>query len=292
MTRYESLVFSLELSEDLVREIHVGVDVLHVIRLLEGVDEAEDLLRVVGLQRHVDGSTEIVIRVVDLNASLGERVLDGRDIARGADNLKALAQVVDLFGTSVEHGHEDVILGQLALGHEDQAGAGEHVGHGTGLTQVAAVLGHRGAHVRGRTVAVIGKALDEHGHAVRAVALVHDGLPVCATGLFAGAALAGTLDIVVRDGGLLGLLDHVVEGRVRRRIATTSPSRNLDVLDQLGKFLAALGVVGCLLVLRGSPFGVAGHGPSPFGLANFSRLPIIRIYAWAVFKDPPLTCRV
>ncbi len=44
-----------------------------------------------------------------------------------------------------------------------------------------------------------------------------------------------------------------IERRVSSRIATTGAGRDLDVLNQLGTFLAALGIVSSLLVLGSSP---------------------------------------
>ena len=86
---------------------------------------------------------------------------------------------------------------------------------------------------------------------------------VGAAGLDAGAALDRAVDVVVRDRGLLGLLDGVEQRRVAVRVAAADARRDLDVLDQLGEQLAALGVDHGLLVLGGRPFGVAGHRLSP-----------------------------
>ena len=128
------------------------------------------------------------------------------------------------------------------LRHDHDALAVEQVGHRARVGHRAAVAGHRDAHLGGGAVAVVGQALDEHRDAVGAVALVHDRLVVGAAGLQAGAALDRALDVVVRDRGLLRLLDGVVERRVAGRVAAAGPRRDLDVLDQLGEQLAALGV--------------------------------------------------
>ena len=64
----------------------------------------------------------------------------------------------------------------------------------------------------------------------------------------------------LRDRGLAGLLDRVVQRRVAVRVTAAGARRDLDVLDQLGEQLAALGVDDGLLVLGGRPFGVAAHG--------------------------------
>ena len=80
---------------------------------------------------------------------------------------------------------------------------------------------------------------------------------VDATGLGAGAALDRGVDVLVGDRALLGLLDGVVEGRVAGGVAAALLRRDLDVLDQLGEELAALGVDRGLLVLGRCPLGVA-----------------------------------
>ena len=142
---------------------------------------------------------------------------DGDQIGRLADDLEGFAEIGDLLGTGVEHGHQDVVLGLAVLLERDDTLASEQVGDRTRVGHVAAVAGHRGANLTGRTVAVVGEALDQHGDTVGSVALVHDGLPVGAARFFTGAALAGALDVVVGDRRLLRLLDGVVQGGVARQ---------------------------------------------------------------------------
>jgi hypothetical protein len=68
-----------------------------------------------------------------------------------------------------------------------------------------------------------------------------------------GAALDGAVDVVVGYGVLLRLLDRVEEGRVAGRVAATGAGRHLDVLDEAGEELAALGVDDGLFVLGRRP---------------------------------------
>src|SRR5699024_8332750 len=86
------------------------------------------------------------------------------------------------------------------------------------------------------------------------------------------AALDGAVDVVVRDGGLLRLLDGVVERGVARRVRTTHAGRDLDVLDQLGEQLAAPGIDDGLLVLRGRPLGMPCHLSPPDSAAVRRRI--------------------
>ena len=127
------------------------------------------------------------------------------------------------------------------------------------------MAGETQAHVGGGAVAVVCQTLDEEGNAVRAVALVHDGLVVGATGLGTGSALDGAVDVVGGDGVLLRLLDGVVQRRVASGVAAARASRNLNVLDEAREELAALGVNGGLLVLSGRPLRVSRHHFSLLG---------------------------
>ena len=80
-----------------------------------------------------------------------------------------------------------------------------------------------------------------------------------ATGLLTAAALDGPGDVVRRHGVLLGLLNGVEQGGVTGGITTAGTGGDLDVLDEAGEELAALGVNGGLLVLGGGPLGVTRH---------------------------------
>ena len=127
------------------------------------------------------------------------------------------------------------------------------------------MAGEAQAHIGGRAVTVVGQTLHQEGDAVRAVALVHDGLVVGATGFSTGATLDGAVDVVGGDGVLLRLLDGVVQGRVASGVAAARASCNLNVLDEAREELAALGVNSGLLVLGGRPLRVSRHHFSLLG---------------------------
>ncbi|GMA33860.1 hypothetical protein GCM10025876_00640 [Demequina litorisediminis] len=122
-----------------------------------------------------------------------------------------------------------------SLGNDHLALAGEEVSDRTGVGERAVVAGQRGADLHGGAVAVVGEALDQHGHAVGSVALVHDGFVLRATGLQARATLDGAVDVVVGDRRLLRLLDRVKQRGVSGGVSTTRAGRDFDVLDRLGK---------------------------------------------------------
>src|SRR5262249_31868943 len=191
----------------------------------------------------------------------------GHQIPWLTDDFEAVIEVVDLLGARFENRGQHVVLSQAVLHQCHQALAGEQVGHRAGVGHVPTVAGHRDAHLAGGAVAVIGQALDQPRAAVGSVALVGDGLVVGATGLLACATLAGPLDVVVGHRVLLGLLDGVVQRGVTAGVAATDARGHLDVLDQSSEVLAAAGVDNGLLVLGGSPLGMAAHAGTALFLA-------------------------
>src|SRR5699024_3183968 len=249
----------VERREHVVGNVDVRVDVLDVVRVLQRVDEGEHLARAVGVDGHLDRGAETGLRRLVVDPGRLARTAHLDQVGGLADHLELLTQVVDLLRAGVEDGHEHVVLGELTLVQQDLALAGEHVRHRAGVGEIASVTGHGHAHLTGGAVAVVRQTLDQQGHAVRTVALVHDGLPLGAARLLAGTPLPCTLDVVRGDGVLLGLLDGVEERGVAGRVAPAGAGCHLDVLDQLGEELAALGVDRRLLVLGGGPLGMACH---------------------------------
>src|SRR2546421_7928119 len=239
---------------DLVGDVEVGVHVLDVVAVLERVDQLEHPSRPVLVERDGDAGDERGVGGLVLHAGALQGVAYGDEVTGLADHLEGLAEVVDLLGAGVEYRAEHVVLGQRAgLGDDDDALAGEQVRDAAGVGEVAAVAGQRGAYLGGGAVAVVGQALDEDGDAVGPVPLVLDRLVVGAAGLLAGAPLDRAVDVVVGDRVLLGLLDGVVEGGVTGRVTAAGPGRDLNVLDQPGEQLAALGIDHGLLVLGRRP---------------------------------------
>src|SRR5690606_31953169 len=258
------------LRHDLVGDVRVGVDVLHVVGVLESVDEAHHLPGAFLVERDFHAGNEAQLSGLVFDPRFLQGGTHRHQVAGLADDLERFAHVVDVLSARVEDSEGDVVLGRAFLGDDDQALAVEQVGHRARVSHGAAVAGDRDAHFGGGAVAVVGEALDEQGDAAGSVALVHDGFSVGTACLFTGAALAGTFDVVQRNRVLLRLLDSVVEGRVAVGVAATSTCRHLDVLDELREKLASSGVDDGLLVLGGGPFGVAGHA-YPFTMSTKSR---------------------
>src|SRR6476619_7382009 len=143
----------VELGEDLVADVAVGPDVLHVVAVLEGVDHPEHLARAVRVELDLQGGDEGRLGRVVVDAGALQGGAHGHEVAGVADDLEGLAEVVDL-------------LGQAVLGHDHDALAREDVGDAARVGEAAAVTRQRRAHLGGRAVAVVGEALDEDRDAV------------------------------------------------------------------------------------------------------------------------------
>src|SRR4051794_8352044 len=268
----------VDLLEHLVGDVVVGVDVLHVVAVLEGVDEPEHLAGAVLVELDRGARHEAGLGRVVVDAGVLQRGADGDQVGRFADHLEGVTQVAHLFRAGIQHGHEHgVLVHAVGLGHHDAALAGEEVGDRPGVGHRPAVAGHGGADLHGRPVLVVGEALDEDGDAAGGVALVGDALVVDAAGLGAGPSLDRAVDVVVGHRALLRLLDGVEQRRVAGGVPTAGAGRDLDVLDQLGEELAALGVDAGLLVLRRRPLGVAAHKSSSAPAGS----PVVSRSGWA-----------
>src|SRR5690606_27306629 len=143
----------------------------------------------------------------------------------------------------------------------------EEVAHRAVGAQVPAELRERVAYVGGRAVAVVRHAVDDHGRAARAVALVADFLVIRAVALTCTAP-DGTVDVVLGHALRLGLLDGKAQPRVGADVAPAHARGHRDLADELGEQLAAFLVLGTLAVLDVCPLAVSGHG----GLSSWSSL--------------------
>ena len=170
---------------DLVGDVEVGVDVLHVVAVLERVDQLEDLARAVLVERHRARSARTTTRptrtrcrrpaarCAPATRSVGSETTSNAS-PRSLTSSAPASSTASSTSSSVSSPALGTITTPLRVNmYDTRAGVGER----------AAVAGQRGAHLGRGAVAVVGEALDEQGDAVRAVALVHDRLLVGAAGL-------------------------------------------------------------------------------------------------------------
>src|SRR5918994_4382835 len=252
---------SADLGHHLVGDVEVGVDVLDVVEVFQGVEEAEDPEGHVAVEgdRHAGDHGDLGGVVGDAGGVEGGA--DGAEVAGGGGDGEALLAGLDVFGAGFEGDlHDAVLVGPVAQ-DDQQAAPVEEVGDAAGVGQAAATLGDHVADVGGGPVAVVGQGLDHYRHPAGGVRLVGGQLQALAAEL-AGAPLGGPVDGVVGHRVVLGLLDGVGQGRVALGVAAALAGRDLDRPDQLGEQLAPPGVLGALLVLDRRPLRVPAHdGP-------------------------------
>src|SRR4051794_5278690 len=120
--------------EHLVGDVVVGEDVLHVVAVLERVDEPEDLARGLLVELDRDAGHEAGVGGVVVDAGVLQRGAHRDQVGRLAHDLEAVALVAHLLGPGVQHGHEHgVLVDGVRLRHHDDALAREEVGDRAGV---------------------------------------------------------------------------------------------------------------------------------------------------------------
>ena len=113
-----------------------------------------------------------------MKPGLGERVLHGDEIVRSGDDLDAAVVVGDdVLGARIERRFHQLVLVGARREHDLAAMLEQERDRAVGA-EVAAVFGERVPDVGDRARPVVGHAVDDHGGAVDAVALVADFLVV------------------------------------------------------------------------------------------------------------------
>ena len=182
----------------------------------------------------------------------------GVQVGRRRGDLPRVAGVDDVLGTRVQGREHEIVLGGGVVLQDDEPLALELPCHRAGLGHRPAVAAQDVLDLRGRAVAVVGEALDEHRDAVRRVALVGHGLVAHALEV-AGPALDRAFDRVDRHRRVARLLHHRAQGGIALEVAATLTRRDLDLADQPGEELAARLVGRPLLVLDRVPLGMTAH---------------------------------
>ena len=174
---------------------------------------------------------------------------------RVGENFPLIAIVAQVVAAGIEHDAHQLIFGGLLDGNEDLAAPLEHPRDAALLAHVPAVLGERVADFADGAVAIVGRDIDQHGCAARAVAFEHDFFDLAAF-QFAGAAHDRLLDVVGRHGHVLGGQNGGAQPGIAVGIAAVAGC-DRDFLDEARERFSALRVGRRLLVLNGGPFGVA-----------------------------------
>src|SRR5690606_11234869 len=228
-----------------VAEVGVGVDVLHVVQVLEHAQQFLHLLG--GLAGHGDvvvgaeGDLGIARRQARGLHRLLHRV---EHIRRGEHVDRAILRIDHhVVGTGLDRRLGDrVLVAALVAEHAQPL---EHEGHRALGAHVAAVLAEGVEHVGHGTHAVVGQAVDDHRHAAGGIALVAHFLVLDAFQL-AGGLLDRPLDHVLGHVRGKGLVHGRAQARVVAGVTPAGAGGDADLADQLGEDLAALCIAGVL----------------------------------------------
>ena len=183
-----------------------------------------------------------VLGRVDRDAGRVERQPDALQVGRRRVDLDRLGVLgVDVLGAGVDRGQGDLVGIDPVARDGDQAARLELPGDGARTGQLAAGLGEDRADLGRRPVAVVGRGLDEDGHAAGAVALVDDLLELLGLAA-AGRLVDRPLDVVGRHVDRAGLLDREPEPVVGVRVAAALPRGDADLAGDLREERAAFGV--------------------------------------------------
>ena len=140
----------------------------------------------------------------------------------------------------------DLIFVQAGILQYQNAFFAEHEGNAAGCSQISAELIEIMAHIGSGTVLVVRQALHDNSHAVRAIALVYDGLVIVLVAL-SGSFLDDTIDVVVGHIVCLCLCDQITQLGICAGVRTALLNANRDLTADLGEDLA-LSSIRCLFL--------------------------------------------
>ncbi len=251
----------------------VVIDLLHIVKVFQGVDEFLHLFGVVARQLDC---------VVGAHGDDGEFRLQRGGFERGAHRLE-LGRRSEHFDRAVvirdhvvrsslqRHFHHLVFRG---AGREHELAAmPELEGHRALGAQITAVLGQRMAHFGHGAHAVVGQAVDDDRRTAHAIAFVANFFV-----MHAFERAGGLVDVFLhRIGGhirRLGLVDRQAQSGIGVGVAAAQTGCGRDFTNDLGPDLAAFFVLTAFAVLDIGPFGMSGHGG-----AMLLRMPCGRVTA-------------
>lgn len=242
-------------------------DVLHVIVVVQAIDQAVELFHGLGVV-HIDpvvrGRTDC--RLGEAPAGLLKRLKNIGEVFRfGIDDIGALV-ILEVLGPGLDGLHHQSLGINLfpvcgIIKHQSPALL-KHEAHAAGGAEIAAVAVKGMADIAGGTVAIVGQRADNKGHSGGTVTLVADFLKVGRVH-GAGRTLDAALDVVARHVLALGLRYNIAQGTIDVRIGPTGAHGNLNLPPELREYLGPGRIRGSLFSFDVTPLGMTGHRRAP-----------------------------
>src|SRR5579884_3340093 len=242
----------------LVGDLEIGIDVLHIVVVLERLEQFEQGgcglfpdrrggLRApyeAGRLRRAEAALEGVAHRVQILGRAGDDILFG--------------VAFEVVGAGFDRRLEHVLTAGRRRRIDDLADAVEQEADAVGFAESAARLGEGGADLARRAIAVVGQGLDDDRNAARPVALIPY-LLISRLAVAAGAAMDRPLDRLLGHVGLAGGQHCGAQPRVRGRVGQTRTGGGRQLPDQLGEDLGALFVLRALPVHDVFELRMASH---------------------------------
>src|SRR6185437_14551725 len=157
---------------DIVGHLEIGEHILHVVAVLQTLQQLEQRLRALPLYGSLRlGLPQQFCRLRRAEAPL-RRIAHGVERVGRAGHYMLLGAALDIVGAGLDGGLEHGVRRRRLGRIDDLADAVEHEAHAVALAERATGLGEGSAHVARRAVPIVGERLDDDGDAAWTVALV------------------------------------------------------------------------------------------------------------------------
>jgi len=213
-----------------VRNLQVGIDVLHVIIVFERVAQAQNLLRhgLVG-DCNCGIGDESKLLALGRDARFSERLSYSIELIGSGDDKIRILLVCLLLRPSLQRQLKNSLLVDGRARNDNLTLAMEHVGNTSVRSKVTVVLGEDAADFSGGAVLIVGGRFYDHRYPSGCVTLVSDLVEVLRIRSFAGATFDGAFDIVVGHAGRTRCQDSAAQPRISIGIAATAFRRNRNL---------------------------------------------------------------
>ncbi len=249
---------ALKPRHDVVGNFEIGKHVLHVVAVLQRLEQLEQRLGGVAVDRRQGLGPPDELRRRGGAEALLERVAHAVQRVGGAGDHVLVGAALDIVGAGLDGRLEHRIGRRRGGGIGHLPDAVEQEADAVGFAEIAAGLGEGGADVAGGAVAVVGQRLDDDGDAAGAIALVAHLLVVLALAA-AGAALDRALDRVLGHVGLARRDHRRAQPRIGVGVGQAAARRGGQFADELGEDLGALFVLRALAVHDVLELGMTSH---------------------------------